>query len=97
MTDEQAEMQEDAEHPLDALAREHQDPQLFPDEVRTLYDAGKARKARQILLRLARQEPDQARSALQQDVADDPRLWLDPVSKPPKMYTLNVFGTILYG
>jgi len=97
MTDEQAEMQEDAENPLDALAREHEDPQLFPDEVRSLYDAGKARRARQVLLRLARQEPNETRSALQQDVADDPRLWLDPVSKPPKMYTLNGFGTTLYG
>lgn len=97
MTDEHGEPRDDAEHPLDALAWEHDDPELFPDEVRTLYDAGKARKARQALLRLARQEPDEARSALQDDLAEHPRLWLDPLSKPPKMYTINGFGTMLYG
>jgi len=97
MTDEHAERPADAEHPLDAVARLHNDPDLFPDEVRALYDAGKARQARKVLLRHAREERDETRAALQEEVADHPRLWLDPVSKPPRMFTLNGIGTRLYG
>lgn len=97
MTDENPDRGTDAEHPLDALAREHNDPDLFPAEVRSLYDAGKARKARKVLLQHAKRESDPTRSAQQEALAEHSRLWLDPVAKPPTMYTVNGIGTKLYG
>ncbi len=97
MTDEQGEPLYDGEHPLDAAAREAGDPRLFPDEVRALFDLGQARKARKLLLRLAGEERDQDRSALQYEAAEHPRLWLDPLSDAPGMHTFNGIGTMLYG
>lgn len=97
MTDEHGEPLYDEEHPLDAAAREAGDPHLFPDEVRALFDLGQARKARKVLLRLAGEERDDNRATLQYEVAEHPRLWLDPLSSAPGMYTFNGIGTMLYG
>jgi len=97
VTEAQAQTQDNEEHPLDELARAAGDPGLFPDEVRALFDQGEARKARKALLRWAGEERNEDRAGLQREVAEHPRLWLDQVTSPPGMRTINGIGTMLYG
>ncbi|HEX9610984.1 MAG TPA: hypothetical protein VF978_03780 [Gemmatimonadales bacterium] len=82
---------------LETVAREAGDPGLFPDEVRRLHAEGRTHRARKLLLDHAKTERDSTRAERQLRFADDLRLWLEPISKAPTMYTVNGFGTQLYG
>lgn len=82
---------------LDRLTREDGDPELFPPEVRRLWEQGKGRKARKALLRAAKSERRQDRARRQVQHAGDFRLWLEPLGSAPGMYTLNGVGSHLYG
>ncbi|MBI3981681.1 MAG: hypothetical protein HY337_02135 [Gemmatimonadetes bacterium] len=82
---------------LERVARELGDPGLFPTEVVELHAGGEARRARRLLLRHTRDERDVTRAQLQRRCAEDLRLWLDPMTGAPGMYTFNGIGTRLYG
>ena len=60
---------ETAESPLTTIVREEKDPDLFPPEVVALYERGKARKARQALLKAAKKEFDPERKQKMRDYA----------------------------
>ena len=85
------------ESALAGLAREHNDPDLFPKEVVRLYEMGKAIKARKVLSKAIKREGNPHRKALQKEFVDQLRLWAEPLESTPTMYTLNGVGTSLYG
>ena len=82
---------------LEAIAAEEGDRDLFPAEILQLYNSGEARKARKLLIKHARTEPNHERQQKQLAVAKDFRIWLEPLGAAPKMYTFNGIGTMLYG
>jgi tetratricopeptide (TPR) repeat protein len=88
---------ESKESLLEAIAAEEGDRDLFPAEVLQVYNSGEARKARKLLLKHARTEPNHEREQKQLAVARDFRIWLEPIRAAPKMYTFNGIGTMLYG
>lgn len=85
------------ETPLRRVSREVGDPGLFPPEVHRLFEAGQARKAQAALRGHLGKEPNSARKRRQQQYADDPYLWLEPIKKAPTLHTVNGIGTTLYG
>ena len=85
------------ETPLRRVSREAGDPGLFPAEVHSLYEAGKARKAQAALRSHVPKELNSARKRRQQQYLDDTYLWLEPLGKAPTMHTINGIGTMLYG
>jgi tetratricopeptide (TPR) repeat protein len=82
---------------LEVIARELGDPGLFPPEVVRLHNEGQARRARALLLKHSRFEPNFDRKSKQLQAAKNLRVWLEPIPKAPPMTTWNGIGTTLYG
>jgi hypothetical protein len=83
-----------ADEALDEIARQQQNPGLFPSEVTELYRSGRRLAAHHALSAAARAQPAQGQRW--SVWLDDLRLWAEP-GRSPSMFTFNGMGTMLYG
>jgi len=84
-------------NPLRQVVHQAQDPQLVPEHVLRLYDQGRAFAAQRALKKVARKETDEVRRAMQEDLIARKRLWLQPMSSTPTLFTFNTLGTVMSG
>ena len=89
--------QEPDASPLEGLAAELGDPDLFPPEVVALHAAGRGLRARRALLAAAKRETSLERQARQRELAADLRLWVEPIRSAPTMFTFNGIGLRVLG
>ncbi len=82
---------------LRRVSQEQGDPDLFPEEVHQLHEAGKAQAARAALQKHIASGRDPERRDQQMAFAEDLYLWLEPMRGAPSMHTVNGIGTRLYG